>query len=171
MSKIKTIEHIINTFLELCSIKSFSDISMREVARYSGFSHTLLLKYFPTKSMLLISSYELIMKKSIHVYESANSLGELACYIIDTWGHIQNISATFTKAFEVDINNRKLVYKISRDILFKHVMRLCDGNKSSSEAAYTYIIAISHYPSTMIQNEEVTINMDDYKYFLKKIHH
>ena len=66
MSKINTIDCFIEAYLSLCAKKEFNKISMREVARETTYSHTLLLKYFPTRSDLLVSSYTYVMEKHIH---------------------------------------------------------------------------------------------------------
>lgn len=127
---------------------------MREVARNTQFNHTLLLKYFPTKTDLLISSYAEIMKRNIPIYDSASSLGELACAPIETWENDYRKIYNFSSSFSEDPALSEAIYKQAKQILLKPILRLCNGDKAIFESYYTLLISISFYPFTMIKNQE-----------------
>lgn len=156
MDKSNKIDRIIETFLNLCNVKPFNEISMREVARNACVSHTLVFKYFPTKGELISASYYSIIAKDITLYQAADSLGELVCALIETFEDYENIAALFTEAFSCSAD-RSVIYSITRDMLFKEVLRLCNGNKSTAEASYVCLIALSFYPDTMRARGETSI--------------
>jgi AcrR family transcriptional regulator len=170
MSKIDTIDSFIASFLSLCGEKPFTQISMREVARNTQFSHTLLLKYFPTKNDLLISSYAGVMKKNIPVYDSAGSLGELACALIETWEDNYRIVDHFSTSFSEDPALSEAIYNQAKYILLKPMLRLCNGDRTIVESYYTLLISISFYPFTMIKNKEAKLSIEDYKKTLLKVY-
>lgn len=169
MSKVNTIDCFMETFLSLCSKKEFTKISMREVARETTYSHTLLLKYFPTKNELLVSSYTYIMKKHTNSYEAANSLGELACALIETWEDRYQIASNFSIAFADHTPLRFSIYKISRKILLKPILKLCNGDKNMVESTYTALMSLVYYPATLIKNQEVNTDIQDYKNLLLQL--
>lgn len=156
------------SFIHLCNKKPFSNISMREVARNSGLSHTLLMRYYPTKKDLLLDAYRSKMLEIEGSLLCCNSTFEIASVLLGMWENEQSLVSNFTTAFNRNSNLNLEVYNLNRDIIIPHLKRVlpigCD-----LEVEYTLLCSLSYYPATLIKTGECSLKIKCYIERLKSI--
>lgn len=156
------------SFINLCNKKPFNKISMREVARNSGLSHTLLMRYYPTKKDLLLDSFKNKMLERESSFLRCNSTFEIASVLLEMWEYEQDLVFNFSIAFSDESKINKEVYKTSRSIIMPHLERVVPKG-GDLEVEYTLLCSLSYYPSTVIKTGESLANIKDYISRIKSI--
>lgn len=166
--KKETLHIFKSSFVNLCNKKPFNKISMREVARNSGLSHTLLMRYYPTKKDLLLDSFKSKMLEKESNFLRCNSTFEISSVLLEMWEYDQDLVFNFTVAFNNNSKINKEIYNLSRSIIMPHLERVLHKG-GDLEVEYTLLCSLSYYPSTLIKTGESLININNYIERIKSI--
>ena len=160
--KKETLDVFQSSFINLCNKKPFDKISMREVARDSGLSHTLLMRYYPTKRDLLICSYRSEVIKMESELLKCDNVFDICSVLLELWGDKQKLVKNFTIAFSSGSKINKEIYNESRNIIIPHLKRTLTKD-CDVESEYALLCSISYYIFTLIETGEVSTDITSYK--------
>ena len=142
--KVLTKRKIIKTAVELFSEKSYSQVSMRTIARSAEIGDATIYKYFPSKEKILVGYYE------ITAHDAVLSLDDIAAF--DEYNLQEKIQVLLDNYLSTMLADRKFVAE-SFTLLFQSPMFLFgDTNPVRKELHAT----IAKFLDDAFANDEIT---------------